>query len=190
MALFPQVPKPQYPYELTAVWKTIVSGFDSGVEQRRQKQTYAKYDVSVTYNALSGANFQTLWNFYIARKGTYEAFYFYTLETANWKGLYCRTGDGATVTFDIPGKSTSAQVIYNNGTVVPGGDYTIVTGGGVEGSDRVTFNTAPFLNAIITCDFTGYMRIRCRFEEDKMTKNGFEGVLYQTGLRLRGLSAL
>ena len=190
MAQFPTVPKPQEPYKLTLVWKTIISAFDSAVEQRRQKQTYAKYNVSVIYNALSGANFQTLWNFYVARKGAYEAFYFYTLETADWKGLYCRTGDGTTVTFDIPGKSTSAHTIYNNGIVVPPANYTILEGGGTEGSDRVTFNTAPVQNALITCDFTGFMRIRCRFEEDEMTKDGFKSAIYRTGLKMKGLAAL
>jgi hypothetical protein len=190
MALFPATPLPQYPYDISVVWKTIISAFDSGKEQRRQKQTYAKYDMSLTYNALHEADFQTLWNFYVARKGSFEAFYFYTLARFSWYGLFIWTGDGAIVTFDIPGKSTSAQVIYNNGIVVPGGDYTIVTGGGMEGSDRVTFNTAPVLNAIITCDFTGFMRIRCRFEEDKLTKEAFDGALYRTGLKLKGLAAI
>lgn len=190
MAQFPVSPAPQYPYDLSIVWKTIISSFDSAVEQRRQKQTYAKYDVSLIYNVLTESEFQTLWNFYVARKGAYEAFYFYTPETSDWQGLYCRTGDGATVTFDIPGKSTSAHTIYNNGIVVSPTGYTITYGGGTEGSDRVTFNVAPAQNAIITCNFTGFMRIRCRFEEDKMTKTGFIVALYKTGLKLKGLAAL
>lgn len=190
MAQFPTVPAPNYPYDLVINWKTIITAFDSAVEQRRQKQTYAKYDVDLNYDILTEVEFQTLWNFYVARKGALETFYFYTFTATDWIGLYCRTGDGTTVTFDIPGKSTSAHVIYNNGLVVSSLDYTILYGGGTEGSDRVTFTAAPVKNAIITCDFTGFMRIRCRFEEDKMTKTGFEVALYKTGLKLKGLAAL
>lgn len=189
MSEYPASPVPKYPVDLTAVWKTVISAFDAANEQRRQKQTYAKYDVSLVYDRLSDANIAILWNFYMARKGAYEAFYFYTLESADWGGLYIGVGDAAEVTFDIPGKTTSSQAIYVNGALVDPGDYTMVVGGGTENSDRVTFDTAPALNAIITCDFTGYMRIRCRFEEDKMTRQRFLHLLYRTGLKLKGLAA-
>jgi hypothetical protein len=190
MAKYPTTPKPQYPYELTTVWKTIISSFDSGTERRRQKQTYPKFNVSLTYETLTKEDIQTLWNFYIARKGAYEAFYFFTPDSADWNGLYIGTGDASTVTFDIPGTLNGTITIYNNGVEVDSGDYTLLVGGGVEGSDRVTFDTAPGLNEIITCDFTGYMRIRCRFEEDEMTRSGFTGALYKTGLKMKGLTAL
>lgn len=190
MAQYPTSPAPQNPYSITANWKTITSPYDSGKEQRRQKQTYAKYDVTLAYNALSSANFQALWNFYAAQKGAYGAFYFYTLESADWDGIFIGTGDAANTAFDIPGKSTSAHVIYKNGLVVAAADYTISAGGGAESADKITFDVAPVANAIITCDFTGFMRIRCRFEEDKLSKEGFAGRLYKTGIKLKGLAAL
>ena len=40
---------------------------------------------------------------------------------------------------------------------------------------------------IISCDFTGLMRIRCRFREDAMTKEYMANGLYRTGLELKGL---
>lgn len=190
MAEYPASPKPQLPLNLSVRFNTITSSFDSGKEQRRRKELYAKYDLDLTYNALSAADFATLWNFYNARGGSYEAFYFYTLvSTEAWTGLFVGTGDGSTVTFDIPGKSTSSQAIYVNGVVVAEADYTMVVGGGTESSDRVTFDTAPALNDIITCNFTGYMRIRCRFADDSMGKEGFGAALYRTGIKLKGLSA-
>ena len=188
MAEYPSTPGPQLPYELTINWKTITSAFDSGVEQRRQKQTYAKFDASLTYNALTEANFKTLWNFYIARAGSFEAFYFYTIETTDWDGLFVGTGDGSSTIFDLPGKTTSSETIYNDGSAVLAADYTILVGGGTEDADRVQFDTAPAANDIITCDFTGYMRIRCRFEDDKMSKQAFAGAIYRTGLKLKGLT--
>lgn len=188
MAEYPATPVPSYPYGLTTNWKTITSPFDSGAEQRRQKQLFPKYDVSLIYNKLSESEVATLWNFYQACRGSYLAFYFYTIESIAWTGLYVGIGDVSTLTFDMPGKSTSLQKIYLDGVEQTTG-HTHVTGGGAENSDRITFNSAPAIGVILTCDFTGYMRIKCRFAEDKMTKEAFKVALYKTGLKLKGLSA-
>lgn len=187
MAEFPTTPRPSYPVIIEPEWKTNISTFDSGKEQRRQKWDYPKYNVELTYNVLSSANIQVLWDFYMARKGASEAFYFYDLESVAHNAQYVGQGDGAIVTFDIPGKSTSSQVIYIDG-VPQGSGYTILTGGGSENSDRVQFTAPPAAGGMISCDFTGFLRIRCRFEKDKMSKTAFTASLRQTGLKLKGLS--
>jgi hypothetical protein len=161
---------------------------DSGKEQRRQKQLYAKYDVKLQYNVLTTVEIQVLWNFYTARQGTFEAFYFYTLEVADWDNLYVGVGDGTSVTFDLPGKSTSSVTVYVDGYTVA--TYTKLVGGGAESSDRITFVTAPSAGQIITCDLTGYLRIRCRFKEDYFSRNNFEYVLYKSGIELKGLTTV
>jgi len=51
----------------------------------------------------------------------------------------------------------------------------------------VQFASAPADGMIISCDFTGLMRIRCRFREDAMTKEYMANGLYRTGLELKGL---
>jgi len=190
MSEYPASPVPQIPYEITSNWKTIVSAFDSGKEQRRQKQTYPKYDIGLTYNALVESDFAILWNFYQSMLGSLTAFYFYTIESSDWDGLFIGTGNGDVQILDIPGKSTTNISIYYDGEEISSDDYTILTGGGSENSDRIAFDTAPLINTIVTCDFTGYMRIRCRFEEDKLTKQAFAGKLYRTGIKLKGLTAI
>ncbi len=212
--VYPTTPVPNWPYDIKINWNTTVSSFDSGKEQRRQKNLYQKYDVTLTYTVLSLANMQILWNFYQARKGTFEPFYFYSLESTTWSGCYLGIGDGTTTTFDIPGKSTSNVQIYvsgvalratgvsdilledESGLITEGDDtiimegpeeYTLLTGGGAGSSDRVNFLTAPAANALITCDFTGYLRIRCRFQEE-LSRSAFTAALYQTGIKLKGLS--
>ena len=184
---YPTTPVPAFPYDIKASWKNTISEFDSGDEQRRQKNLYAKYDVVLTYPALSATNIQLLWNFYQARRGTYEAFYFYTLEEQTWNNNYVGIGDGTTVLWDLPGKSTSSQTIYVNGAAVNAALYTIGTGTGDASSDTVTFATAPPENDLITCDFHGYLRIRCRFQEE-LTRTSFVGALYKTGIKLKGLA--
>lgn len=213
--VYPTTPVPNWPYDIKINWNTTVSSFDSGKEQRRQKNLYPKYDVSLTYSVLTMAQMQTLWNFYQARKGTFEPFYFYSLESTTWSGCYLGIGDGTTTTFDIPGKSTSNVQIYVSGvalratavssilledesqlitedgsTIIREGpeDYTLLVGGGAASADRVTFLTAPVANALITCDFTGYLRVRCRFAEE-LSRSAFTAALYRTGIKLKGLAA-
>ena len=86
---------------------------------------------------------------------------------------------------------TSSQKIYINGVKqVVTVQYSILIGGGAESSDRVRFVTAPAVNEIISCDFAGYMRNRCRFANDKMTRTQFAHALYSTGLELKGLAMI
>jgi len=187
-----EYPIPPYPSEsgfiVTPVWKTIIAETDSLKEQRKQKQTYAFYDVSLTYDYLSETDFKTLWNFYMARKGAYEAFYIYDLLVEDHDSIWVGMGDGATITFDISGKTTTDHIVYIDGGVVVSTNYTIVTGGGLESSDRIIFNTAPATGAIITIDFSGYLRIYCRFKEDQLSRESFEYKALKTSILLKGLN--
>lgn len=186
MAQYPVTPFPQLPYILEPQWNTIISRADAGNEQRKQKATYARYNVTLTYNALTQTNIDLLYAFYMARKGSYEAFHFYTLDSYTWTDLWVGLGDGIETTFDIPGQSTSSQIMYLNGLSTI--EFSAVSGGGDSDSDRVIFNVAPAAGTIITCTFTGYMRIRCRFDSDNMSREAFMGALYKTGLKLKGLN--
>lgn len=188
MAEFPSSPRPIDPVTITPTWKTIMTDADSSKEQRRQKWSFPKYDVQIRYGTITpGAAMQIIWDFYMARKGAAEAFYYYPRYTRNYNAQYVGYGDGGTTIFDLPGKSTSSQTIYIDG-VPQGAGFTILYGGGSEDSDRVQFDAAPAAGELITCDFTGYLRIRCRFAEDKMDEEHFYRVCFTTGIKLKGLS--
>lgn len=194
MATFPESPKPIYPLVITPRFKTIVSGMDSGAEERTAKWAFPKYDVTVKYEALSAVDAQILWNFFLARKGSAEAFYIYDLSllasvSKSHEDQYVGTGDGSTTTFDIPGRSTSSHDIYIDGVEESDSNYSILTGGGVSSSDRVQFTSAPSSGEIITADFAGYLRIRARFAQDVMSSEMFMTVLFNMGLELKGLAA-
>jgi len=186
MAKFPESPVPQYPIQITQNWKTIVSGFDGGQEQRRRKLDFPTFDVTLTFSALEQDEIECLWNFYGARGGSYEEFFFFVPYVEEHKGLFIDVGDGTKTTFDIPGIIDGSASIYLDGILQESG-YTLVVAGGEEGSDRVTFDVAPEEGVVISCDFTGYQRIRCRFAEDQMTKERFEALVFKTGLSLKGL---
>ena len=186
MSEYPTSPGIQQPLSIRQRWRTIVSAFDGGNEQRRQKGTFPRFDIVLQYQYLTVAEMMILWNFYLARAGMAAAFYFYCLDVEDCAGLYCGIGDGAEEIFDLPGKTTSDQAIYLAGVLQESG-YTILTGGGAENSDRVEFDTHPVEGVVITCNFTGYQRIHCRFDKDDMTRERFTAALLQTGLTLVGV---
>jgi len=190
MATFPEIATQSLTVE--PEFNTLISQFDGGGEQRRSKQLYPKYNVTLAYDTLEVVDVRTLWEFYMARNGSQEAFYIYDFtlfleHKFNHKGLYCGTGDGSTVIFDIPGRTTTSHTIYSNAADVTT-DTTILVGGGTSSSDRVEYDTAPSEGAIITADFTGYLRIRARFAEDKLPRETFIEQIYSYGIKLKGLA--
>lgn len=195
MATFPESPIPIYPLIVTPRFKTGFSGMESGKEERTAVWLFPKYDVQVRYTGLSNSDAMTLWQFFIDRRGAHEAFYIYDLSllasvTKPHEGQYVGTGDGSTTTFDIPGRSTSSHDIYINGIEESESNYSILTGGGASAADRVEFDTAPDEGAVITVDFYGYLRIRSRFQQDRLDQEMFMTNLFQYGgIKLEGLAA-
>ena len=185
-------PKPRYPLHTEIEFGTLISAFDGGTEQRRQKLLYPRYNVTIRYNAISKTEAQTLWNFYVARKGSYESFFCYDLALLLQHSFahtdqYCGTGDSATTIFDIPGRSTSSRTVYLDNIEQTSG-ITYLTGGGASSADRIQFSAAPTSGEIITVDFAGYLRMKVRFAEDKLTRENFVYKLYSYGIQLKGLS--
>lgn len=186
MAAYPESPIPTFPYTIEPEWRTLVSEFDNGSEQRRQKWTYAKYNLRLSYYGQPSSAVANLYEFYMARKGAYEAFTFFDpLGASSHDGLYIGTGDGATTAFDIPGRQISSLTVYRNGTTIA---TTVSTAAGTDGRDSLRFGTAPTSTEILTCDFTGTLAVRCRFAEDRLSKNNFERALFSAGIELKGLA--
>lgn len=191
MAVFPAAPLPAYPVAIEPEWGTLVSEFDSGAEMRRQLWTFPKYNATLRYEALSAANQQILWAFYMARKGAFEPFWFFDPAPAigivtSHTGQYVGVGNGSTRAFDLPGSSTSSRSVYFNGAVQSSG-FTYGTGTGDGGADQVTFTVAPSAGVLITANFTGTLRMRVRFAADKLSRELFMTVLFNYGLALKGL---
>lgn len=188
--VFPETINLVYPLAVEPEFRTVVSETDGAAEQRRSKWVFPRFNVRGTARPLSATAANDLWNFYIARRGSAEAFWFYdrtadAVATA-WKGLYVGVGDGATTIFDLPGKSTSSRTVYLDGVSQSTG-FEYLTGGGDGSADRVSFTVAPAAGVLITCDFTGRLRIRCRFNQDRLSRSLFMTVLFEVGLELRGL---
>ena len=120
MAVFPENITPIYPVVIEPVWHTLITPFDSSGEQRRQKSLYPKFNVRFRLSHQQASDAQTIWDFYMARKGAFESFYYFDPMpdigiVTSYDNLYIGTGDGTTDIFNLPGKSTSAQTVYVDG---------------------------------------------------------------------------
>jgi hypothetical protein len=66
-------------------------------------------------------------------------------------------------------------------------DYKITKDGGADGADKIIFAAAPAPGDRITYDFTGNLKVRCRFEEDYQDFETFWDRAVNMGIVLRGL---
>jgi len=196
MALFPTYNQVSYssPRILTPITRTLISQFDDqGAEQRKRKWLYNKWDIGLTYNNITKAKATILYQFFINRSGRYMSFHWVDEYEDTYVKQYFATGDGTTKIFDLPGKDISDYTIY--GDSVPyeeapdstSEDYIILSDTGADGGDQAQFYTAPDTGKRLTCDFTGKLKIRCRFQEDIMSFELFYRFVSSGGINLRGL---
>jgi hypothetical protein len=187
---FPSTPAPTYSFTVEPEWKTTITDLDGDNEQRREWWDFPHYNVKMTWGAIEPSEMRALWDHYMSMHGAARAFNYFVpvIDTYN-EPLYVGLGDGATKIFDLPAKSSSEQSIYVDGQILESG-VAILTGGGEDGVDRVQFSYQPGDNQVISCKLTGFLRIRCRYSVDKLSKELFAYMLYKTGVELKGLGPL
>ncbi len=156
-------------FEVESSFNTLISNFDSGAEQRRRLVRFAKRLYTVGYNNFVTTDRDTIHDFFRARFGAYESFWFLDFKARNWYDEYIGRGTGAALTIDLHTKTTTVYVIYVAGVLqVVNVDYTFVSGGGTAGVDRLTFIAGhyPAVGALITGNLKGLLRIKGRFAAD------------------------
>lgn len=185
MEIFPDTSlvTPDFGIKTSEMWRTLITDFESGKEQRKKKWAFPKRKVNIPYNLIHESEIENVWDFYHDRSGAYEAFWFYFIKSRKWKGEYIGKGDDSTVTFDLPSKSTdeSSLTVYVDGTPT---SVTFLSGGGQASSDRIQFSVAPAANALITATFKGILRLKARFAEDNLDDELFKYMIYNFGLTI------
>ena len=193
MAVYPLYSAIPYnnPLTIENEFKTLTSNFNEfGEEKRKRKWLYPKRNILLKYESLTKADAAVIWDFYIARSGSYQAFNFfveYGIATSH-TGEYIATGDATTSGFNLPSKNASSRSVYIN-TVeqTDGSDYNYTATGGADDADLVEFVVPPTLGSRITYDFTGTLKISCRFKEDIQSFDIFYNALVNVGIQLKGL---
>jgi hypothetical protein len=191
MAVFPTPTLIDNPFTMEMEFKTLFSPFeDVGQESRKQKWLYPRRNITIKASMLTVAQGQTLWEFYQARGGSYEAFNFFDDQVLSYTQEYVGSGDGSTVIFNLPcGSASGTSKVYVDGVEQTGGgtDYTWYKAGGTDGADKITFTAAPSEGKRITFSFIGYLKVHCRFQDDNLSWDTLASRIVSTGIKLKGL---
>jgi len=181
METFPSSVFFNFPVKVESSFKTLVSDFESGKEQRRKRWAFPKRRFTIPYNAIDPDETDVLWKFYQERSGAYEAFWFIYPLRKKWYGEYLGVGNGTQVTFDLPSYQTESVYVYKDGVY---SYWTFIDGGGQAGADRVEMGVTPEDGTILTADIDGQLRLPMRFEQDNLSEELFDYLLSRSQISL------
>lgn len=192
MALYPANSTIKYSESsITEVTKTLSSTFDDvAEEQRKCKQLYPKRRITLGYEFLTKAEARTIWAFYRARKGAFGAFTWIDYKADTYVDEYIGIGTGSQSTWNLPGKSIQSYTVYlDDVEQTETTHYSISEGTGADGEDEITMVSTPAAGEVLTIDFTGYLKVRCTFEEDNLKRDLFpkDELVKSININLKGV---
>lgn len=157
MAYHPDL-KIDYSYEVEGGgYETRVKRSRSGKTQKNRNRLLKIRRWVVALDWLTNAQAQPWLDFWNARFGSWDNFYWFSPETTTENGIYVGLGDGTSNAFNLPIKGAAATpVIKANGTPVAG---TWTVNGGTGGEDLFDPSGTVTLGATVTVDFVN-ARIR------------------------------
>jgi len=173
---------PEFGLEESISFKTDITEAETGKEQRKALWDYGLRDYNLSLQWYSETNMNIVWDFYIARKGSYENFwvkipteYLVTSESIG-------TGDGKTTEFlldEFPVDTSDNFTLYVDGSSVSG---TLSNNTATEKS-YATFSSAPANTTVLTASYEFYFRVR--FLEDNISKTLMAFQLLHSNLKLK-----
>ena len=166
------------PLEEDVNWSTLVTRYEDGKEQRRKKWSQSKRGFSVSLRGRTKEVMQQVWDFYNARSGAYETFYFENPNENPVTAELFGVGDANQTTFGLDNYPlpSGAITVYNATTnFVETTDYVLT-----RSSGAVVFNVAPSGDLYATYNFSRIVR----FAEDKLTRELFSYQCYNGDVKL------
>ena len=172
------------------VFKTLVTDFEDGKEQRRTKWTRPKHIFKWQSDGLLPGEADYIYDFFNTMEGRGDSFYFEVTDespTSQSGDETIAQGDGSDRTFQFdryPVKSGDCSLTLSNSAgsgdtpQTEGGDYTVnyTTG-------AITFGSAPGTGDTITAtSYRFYYAVR--FAEDYLDRKQFAYQLYNFGINL------
>ena len=166
--------------EKIPIWKTNVYEAASGKENRIQKWSFPRYEITLNYNFMSDNSLQSvtldkgdienLQGFFNKVGGNSEDFLYYDENENYCEDQIFGIGDASTKVFQLK-RSLPNWVEPINGIV----DAPVIKVAGQElnsqyyewdNTGKITFDTAPTVGAELT--WTGYYYFRVRFKNEKL----------------------
>jgi len=162
-------------------WKTLITAFEDGKEQRRKKWSNPRRVFTLQYRGSTKTDINGMWDFYNDRYGAYDTFYWENtnespLETAE----AIMTGDGLTKNFQLdnyPVISGECVLTVEGVAQTEVTDYTIDYASGSG-----DFVSAPGDGEVVAGTYSFYRIVR--FFDDRMSKEEFAYRVYNAQLRL------
>lgn len=173
--VFPTSPAPTLGYSAGQAFETYEASYPSGRSIANRARYSGLYRASLTYTCLQPADVGAVLALHAKCRGRYSTFTFVHPRLQPWYKLYVGVGAGAEVNFDIPLSTTTALTVYVAGSATTA--YTLGSGTGTDGRDRLTFTAPPAAGAVIEIDATGYRRAYCRFASDELRFQDYETYL-------------
>jgi uncharacterized protein (TIGR02217 family) len=170
------------PFEETVLWKTLVTTYEDGKEQRRKKWSQPKRSYSLTLSSRSDTITNQVWDFFNARSGAYETFYFENTNESPATGELVGYGTGALRDFQLdhfPLPSGAITLTVNGVAQTETTNYTLArsTGAITFAVGSVPVSGDPIVATYRNCRIV-------RFAEDQLTRELFNYKLYNTGIKL------
>jgi hypothetical protein len=190
MAVFPAISSIPADNPLTERinFKNTQVGFGKESQERIKRQwDYPKRDITLKYTWIPLAEALTLWNFYLARGGSFEAFKYIHPFYSRYENEFVDIAPGNLEYFLLPSVDASNYTLYSDGTPLnEGSDYFFYSEGSPEGIDYIEV-FPPGQGAVLTWTFTGRLVTRCKFDEDSQDFETFHNRLSKMGIKLKGL---
>jgi uncharacterized protein (TIGR02217 family) len=182
----------EWPVGRQPLWDTLLQKPISGKETRLQLWTAPRYQYTASFSILgsngasvsgtTNSDWNTLLGFFNQVGGSALPFHFYDNTDNAVTTQLLGTGDGTTTQFNlvrtlgnfvepIQDGTQSGFLLYNNGSLVSGSNYTFVTDPQWGFTYAVNFNTAPASGHSITATFN--YNWPCRFDDDKLAFSQF-----------------
>ena len=170
--------------EKTPVWKTNIYEATSGMETRISKWSFPRYKISLNYNfmtdnaiqsaSLDKGELEKLQGFFNKVGGNFQDFLYYDEVENTCTNQQFGVGNGTEKKFQLKRSLPDwiepvngilqAPAIKKNGTAVNVNSFSW------DNYGRITFNTAPANNAVLTWSGTYYFRVRFEDEELELTR--------------------
>ena len=174
MSIFPDIIGDQL--ELSPQYTVATQQMGENQIVRYRKWLSPRYSFSLGYSLLNPSDARSIADHVMAQGGSAFSFDWFLWMSMHW--LWAPIGFAAAgqTTFTIPGKETSEHEFFTN-VNTPVTSFSISTGTGSQGEDRVVFTTAPATGAWVWANFRGRRRFTVRYESDDqpMPRNADSG---------------
>ncbi len=187
-SLDPRVIAPANPEAVEIGFRTLISEFATGAEQRRRTRLFPRRNVPLKYNHIDPSDARTLWQFFIDRAGSWQAWNYFVYQSNSYEQEYVGTGNGTQTAWNCPSRDALSVSVYIDTAIqTEGTNYEFTARGGADGADLLTFTTPPPVGSFVTMSFTGTLKIRGVFADDRMSYETFYSRLVTIGVAIRGL---